>query len=269
MIGVVRRRLLLSSWVDPDEAAGVLPAALRPHIIGERTVVGCCVLELESVRPAGVPARFGRTVTAMAHRVAAEWDGVSGPMTGVFVPVRYTGSTLASLVGGRLVPGVQHRVPFRSSWDGERLEHLVDAGLRSVKVSVVDGPTSADAPGPDVCLAATLGLSPSLGGGALDAIDMRLSGWTVRPMSIVDLESPFLEQFTTAGKVSAHLMEGATARWCRGISPDPSGRWPLHSIRRGRRDEEACELGGQSEGVSVVGIEAGLQHDAIGTGQHE
>lgn len=274
MIGIVRRRLLLSTWVDPHEAAHLLPSPLRPHIVDGRTVVGCCVLELESVRPAGVPAPIGRSVTAMAHRVAAEWEGVGGPVAGVFVPIRHTGSTLASVVGGRLVPGVQRRVPFRSSWDGGRLTHIVDADDSSVEVSVVDGPTSVDAPGPDVCLSATIGLSPTIGGG-LDAIDMRLSGWTVRPMSIVELESPFIAGFSTRGDVSAHLMEGATARWRRGVSPDPSLHWPLGSfsagrtLRHGRRDEETGELGGQREGVGVVGVEAGLQHDAVGAGQHE
>jgi hypothetical protein len=82
--GNIRRRLLVNAVVDPDEAAGRLPPGLRPHVTAEGTVIGCCLLELDAIRPGGLPALAGRTLRAAAHRISADWDDGSGAtVTGV------------------------------------------------------------------------------------------------------------------------------------------------------------------------------------------
>src|SRR5262245_36571416 len=88
--GTLRRRLLVNAVVDPDEAAGRLPAGLRPHVTaGGATVVGCCLLEIDDLRPDPVPARAGVALRAAAHRISAEWDAGDddggAPVVGVFV----------------------------------------------------------------------------------------------------------------------------------------------------------------------------------------
>ena len=54
--GTIHRRLLVNAVVDPDEAARRLPVGLRPHVTALGTVVGCCLLEIDRIRPAFLPA---------------------------------------------------------------------------------------------------------------------------------------------------------------------------------------------------------------------
>ena len=72
--GTLRRRLLINAVVDPDEAAARLPVGLRPHVTDVGTVVGCCLLDVVRLRPAGLPAVAGIGMRAAAHRISAEWD---------------------------------------------------------------------------------------------------------------------------------------------------------------------------------------------------
>ena len=51
--------LLINAVVDPDEAAARLPVGLRPHVTDVGTVVGCCLLDVVRLRPAGLPGRGG------------------------------------------------------------------------------------------------------------------------------------------------------------------------------------------------------------------
>ena len=60
--GTIRRRLLVNAVVDPDEAARRLPVGLRPHVTALGTVVGCCLLEIDRIRPAYLPERAGMTM---------------------------------------------------------------------------------------------------------------------------------------------------------------------------------------------------------------
>src|SRR5215468_4819220 len=95
----IRRRLLLNAVVDPDEAASRLPAGIRPHVTARGTVVGCCLLQIDHLRPAPMPAAAGVSMLAAAHRISAEWSGAAGEtVVGVFVPGRRTDSRLAVVV---------------------------------------------------------------------------------------------------------------------------------------------------------------------------
>ncbi len=84
--GTIRRRLLVNALVDPDEAARYLPAGLRPHVTRGGTVVGCCLLDIDSIRPASLPGNVGARLRAAAHRVSVEWEDDMGATTvGVYV----------------------------------------------------------------------------------------------------------------------------------------------------------------------------------------
>src|SRR5918994_217777 len=108
----IRSRLLVNALVDPDEAAQRLPNGLRPHVTGEGTVVGCCLLDIVAIRPARLPAMVGTSLRAAAHRISVEWDDDSGATTvGVYVPLRLTHSWAAIAFGGRVLPGVHRRAP--------------------------------------------------------------------------------------------------------------------------------------------------------------
>jgi hypothetical protein len=122
--GAIRRRLLVNALVDPEEAAPRLPPGVRPHVTEQGTVVGCCLLELADVRPAGLPAAVGVDIRAAANRISAEWEDAEGrTFVGVYVPLRRTDSLLAAAAGGRVFPGVHRRVPVEVRADADTLGH--------------------------------------------------------------------------------------------------------------------------------------------------
>ena len=103
MVGTIRRRLLVNALVDPDEAAGHLPTGLRPHVTEGGTVIGCCLLDIDAIRPASLPAGVGSRLRAAAHRISVEWeDGAGATSVGVYVPVRHTDSRAATKLSAML-----------------------------------------------------------------------------------------------------------------------------------------------------------------------
>lgn len=224
--GTIRRRLLVNAVVDPDEAARRLPHGLRPHVIEHGTVVGCCLLEIKAIRPAGVPAVVGQRLRAAAHRISVEWEDESGAtVTGVYVPVRHTDSRLAAVLGGRWFPGVHDRarieVPasdFDLRWQIEPFD-AAGVGVRAA-VSL----RSADEVGAmcdqvgATCLGASVGLSPDRHG-RLEAARMEPTHRDAQAVIIEELESGFVDSFTTARLSTSYLMFDADVTWTRAAAP--------------------------------------------------
>jgi hypothetical protein len=216
--GVIRRRLLVNAVVDPHEAATRLPLGLRPHATELGTVVGCCMLEIDQVRPAGMPAAAGIRLRAAAHRFSVEWDGPSGePVVGVYVPVRLTDSRLAAMLGGRAFPGVHRpaRIDIVDTADGFtwRVEDAAgEFGIRvAVSVPAAD-PTTACDPVGRTCLCAAVGLSPDHRG-RLEAVRMEPDHQLARLVEITDLHSEFIAGFSTAQRAPSFLMQDIAVTW--------------------------------------------------------
>lgn len=225
MLGTIRRRLLINAVVDPDEAALRLPRGVRPHVTEQGTVVGCCLLEIDAIRPAGVPAVLGQHLRAVAHRISAEWDDTSGAaVTGVYVPVRYTNSSLAITLGGRWFPGVHERARIDVSTHGTglrwRSQPARSAGL-GIRVVVVRPPDDAaevcDAVGA-TCLGASVGISPDRRGRP-EAARMEPAHRQAETVSIDALDSEFLDGFVTAQMAASYLMCDADVTWTRDVGP--------------------------------------------------
>lgn len=223
--GTLRRRLLVNASVDPDEAAARLPAPLRPHVTAGGTVVGCCLLDIVQLRPAGLPAVAGISMRAAAHRISAEWeDGAGQTVVGVYVPGRMTDARLAVLAGGRVFPGVHQAAHVRMHEERGRLRWSVAARAAgdpsSVRVAVRLRPHLVEDEGCEpiggTCLAAVVGVSPRRNG-RLEAARMAPDRRTARQVDVDDLDSTFLSGFATAVPGPAYLMEDVAVRW----SPDP------------------------------------------------
>lgn len=218
--GRIDTRLLLNAIADPAEVAPRLPDGVRPHgTEGGGTVVGCCLLEIGDLRPRGMPAFVGVRMRAVAHRISTEWDtSTGGTEVGVFVPMRHTDSRLASMVGGRLFPGMhQHaaidliRTPAHLEWKVGEPPFDNGFGLR-VRV---DTQTPMVDPTPSVCATCvdpTLGLSPDHKG-RLEAAHMAPEGRDVRAVHVEELQSTFFDSFVTATPATAYLMEHLGVRW--------------------------------------------------------
>ena len=224
--GVIRRRLLVNALVDPDEAARRLPAGLHPHVIEGGTVVGCCLLDIDRIRPAPLPSPLGMKLRAAAHRISVEWaDGFGGTTVGVYVPVRHTDSRTARLLGGRWFPGV-HRpanVNIVESADGlcwtvTPASSAVDFGVRVTVAIAKQSPSPPCEPIGGTCLSATVAVSPDHHG-LLEAAEMRPDRRDAQRVVIGDLASEFLASFSTARAAPSYLIRDVSVTWTRGSSP--------------------------------------------------
>lgn len=226
MHGTIRSRLLVNALVDPDEAAERLPAGLRPHVVGGRTIIGCCLLDIAAIRPARLPARFGSSLRAAAHRISVEWENQLGTTTaGVYVPVRLTDSTAAIAIGGRAFPGVHRRAAIDLTQDDSEINWSVQAGADAGAYSVRVGASPRDAalvpcePIGGTCLTAEVGLSPRRDR-ALEAARMATNHRHAFPVEIHHLDSEFLASFTSATAAPSYLMRDVDVTWTRERAPE-------------------------------------------------
>lgn len=227
--GTIRSRLLVNAVVDPDEAAPRLPEGIRPHVADQGTVIGCCLLAIEAIRPEGIPPLAGQRLRVAAHRISVEWDDEFGAtVTGVYVPVRHTDSRAAVAIGGRLFPGVHERARVKVSVSVDSLCWRSDPhdasglGIR-VDVSYLSGmpPGATSEPVGATCLAASVGVSPNHRG-RLEAARMDLSHHDAREVVVEELESGFLDTFATAESATSYLMSDAEVTWERAAAPTSS-----------------------------------------------
>lgn len=228
MRGTIRSRLLLNALVDPEEAARRLPAGLRPHVVGDSTVVGCCLLDIAAVRPAGLPAAAGLSLRAAAHRISVEWDDELGSTAvGVYVPLRLTGSRAAIALGGRLFPGVHGRAQVGLTHDGRRFSWTVEPdrgpGAYRVRVdaSARGGGLSPCEPIGATCLGAETGLSPGHDG-EIEAARMTTHRRDACLVEVHHLDSAFLAGFKSAKTAPCYLMRDVDVTWAR--APVPRAR---------------------------------------------
>ena len=76
--GTIKRRLLVNFRVDPDAIRQQLPPSFRPKLHRGHAIAGICLIRLEDIRPAGLPALIGFSSENAAHRIAVEWTDASG-----------------------------------------------------------------------------------------------------------------------------------------------------------------------------------------------
>ncbi len=224
--GTIRRRLLVNALVDPDEAARHLPAGFRPHVVDGGTVVGCCLLDIDSIRPASLPGIVGTRFRAAAHRVSVEWEDEPRATTvGVYVPVRHADSRAARVLGGRWFPGVHRRASVELADDGRCLRWSVQPGHRATQygVSVIASIASSWTSMPcepigGTCLSAAVGLSPDRHG-VLEAARMEPDHRRAQQVEIDYLDSAFLARFTTAQQAPSYLMRDVDVTWSEVSAP--------------------------------------------------
>jgi hypothetical protein len=222
MRGTIRSRLLVNALVDPDEAAQRVPHGLRPHVVGEGTVVGCCLLDIVSIRPARLPAMVGTPLRAAAHRISVEWyDDFGATTVGVYVPLRLTNSRAAIALGGRVFPGVHRPASVNLTEDGRRLGWSVQAGdepgAYSVRVDASSSDGSPLAPCEPIggtCLSAEIGLSPGHDG-VLEAARMATHHRDAHDVEVHHLDSEFLASFKSATAAPSYLMRDVDVTWTR------------------------------------------------------
>lgn len=228
MAATVERRLLVNYRVDPDVAAALLPAGLRPQLVGGSAVAGVCLIRLAAFRPAWFAPRIGLRSENAAHRVAVEWDAPEGVRTGVFIPRRHSASHLAVLAGGRVFPGVHERAAVQSAEKPEQLSVRIDAADLHVQVDVTIVPDLESTLFPDLASASAffqkdaVGWSPTRSGG-LEALRLDTDSWRVGAATATRLESSFFDALPSGSARfdSVLVMRDVPVVWSSPIEAEP------------------------------------------------
>lgn len=237
MSSVIERRLLVNYRVDPEVAAGMLPAPLRPQQIGGWAVAGICLIRLGQVRPRWLPRGFGLRSENAAHRVAVEWDGPQGVETGVYIPRRDSGSALNVLVGGRLFPGTHHQARFDVLETRQDLHVAYASRDGSTRVSV-DVHTTGHFQGSelfsDLDKASeffrhdSVGFSATRDGERLEGLELGTGSWRVEPVDVRAVRTSFFDD-------RDRFPEGAATLDCVLLMRDIPATWsPLQSTSASR-----------------------------------
>lgn len=224
---VIERRLLINYRVEPEVVARLLPAPLRPQIVGDWAVAGICLVRLGQVRPVGLPSAVGVRSENAAHRIAVEWDGPDGVSNGVYIPQRDSGSSLNVLLGGRLFPGVHSLARFDVKESQQDL-HVAFTSQHSATQVSVDVRTVDEFSGselfPNLTAASeffrqgSIGYSASRDGHRLDGLELNTPAWKVHPAHTQSVHSTFFENKTrfptgTATLDCTLLMRDTPATW--------------------------------------------------------
>lgn len=225
IVGTITQRLLVNSWVDPDEVSPILPAGLRPHVGTNGVVAGCCMIEIAHVRPWPTPRFVGVSLRAAAHRISVEVGPVGRPTLAVYVPVRHTDSRPAILAGGRVLPGVHApaRIDIERddqvlSWDvSEAAENVDRFGINAT--ASLHGEAAVNSEVADIVIGTTLGLSPGRHLAQLEAVEMFPARSVVRLVELKVLESAFLSSFHSAVEAETLLMTDVDVTWTRSQLP--------------------------------------------------
>jgi len=108
-----------------------------PVIRAGHAIVGVCLIRLEQIRPAGLPAIMGFSSENAAHRIAVEWDERGVRKEGVFIPRRDTDALVNRLAGGRVFPGEHHAARFSVSESDLHIDFSMESvdGQVSIKLA--------------------------------------------------------------------------------------------------------------------------------------
>jgi hypothetical protein len=202
MAATVERRLLLNYQVDPAVVTPLLPAPLRPRLVGGAAVAGICFIRLSQLRPAGLPAMVGVRTENAAHRIAVSWDDPAGepPRTGVFIPRRHSASRPTVWFGGRLFPGAHDLARFTvREGDGElRVSFVGGSGTADVTVAEAAGwPGSALFSGlaeaSEFFRSGGAGYSATRDAHRLDGLELRTEAWAVQPAVVTHAASTYYD----------------------------------------------------------------------------
>jgi hypothetical protein len=201
LTGTIKRRMLINFRVDATAMQKFLPAPFRAKLHRGYAVAGICLIRLEHIRPAGLPAFLGFSSENAAHRIAVVWNDPSGEQKeGVFIPRRDTGSRLNHLTGGRIFSGEHHLAKFHIVDDGARVDFTMQSCDKSASVRVRG--FDSDALPSSSCFASlaesshffecgSLGYSVTRDSHRLDGLRLKTLDWRVRTLTVEQVESSF------------------------------------------------------------------------------
>lgn len=269
MSSVIERRLLVNYRVDPEVAASLLPNSLRPQLVNGWAVAGICLIRLGRLRPSWIPGWAGMRTENAAHRVAVEWDGMSGRQSGVYIPRRDSDSVVTVLAGGRLFPGEHHRASFDvretardfhvafTSTDGTAHASIDIRAAQRLRGSVLFADLREAS---DFFRDGSAGFSATRDGGRLDGLKLQADRWVVEPAEVLAVRSSFFDdsRLFPSGSATcdcALLMQDIPVIWTAirpRFPPSSTTFWRPPRLAGPRaRDHQAGFIGGD-DGLGAV-----------------
>lgn len=200
--GTIRRRLLINYRVDPDVMQRQLPKPFRPKLQRNYAVAGICLIQLGEIRPSALPAWMGVGSENAAHRVAVEWNDLTGKREGVYIDRRDTNSLINHWGGGRIFPGEHQQATFRTSDRNGRVELHMAAIDGAVRVDVIghDAETFSGtsifeslAEASAFFESGSLGYSATRAGRHLDGLILDTQSWSVAAFGVESVHSTYFE----------------------------------------------------------------------------
>jgi hypothetical protein len=226
--GIIRRRMLVNFFLDPEIARRRLPPGFRPKLHNGFAVAGICLIRLEQMRPKSLPSFLGLGSENAAHRMAVVWDEPAGGIgEGVFVVRRDTNSFINTVAGGQLFPGEYHSADFEVKDTGEE----IDFGMKSrdgdvtVRLRARIGSTLPAASQfadlktvSDFFESGSLGYSATRDNRRLEGMILKTKTWRIEPLDVEAVYSSYFadERIFPAGSVSfdsALLMRNIEHEW--------------------------------------------------------
>jgi hypothetical protein len=191
--GIIARRVLLNFRADPHVAQSVLPEPFVVETYNGAAIVGICLIRLEQLRPKGFPSRVSMASENVAHRIAVRYPVKGGMRSGVFIWRRETDQKLVQMFGGRLFPGVHHGATFSvQENDGQiSMDVKSDDGETDVSFSATTTtswqPTSAFKSldeASEFFQHGDCGFSCSLDQRSVEGMELKISQWSVKPLTV-------------------------------------------------------------------------------------
>jgi hypothetical protein len=231
---VIERRLLVNYRVDPEVAARLLPAPLRPQLANGWAVGGICLIRLARVRPGGLPDWIGTRSENAAHRIAVEWDEFGDRRVGVYIPRRDTGSIVNVVAGGRVFPGAHHRASFDVRETAKDF-HVAFASTDGTARAAVDARVAQQFRGSalfaslerasDFFRYGSAGFSAGRDRRRLDGVRLQADQWAIEPLEATTVRSSFFDDASLFPRGSATfdcalLMRDIPATWAA-LKPMP------------------------------------------------
>lgn len=210
LAGTIERRLLVNYRVDPDVAAGIVPAPFKPALVGGYAIAGICLIQLK-IHPTWLPQVAAFRSLNGAHRIAVTLpDGTDA----VYIPRRDTNSRLNTLIGGRLFPGTHHLAAVTMNDSGNRVSVDLNSRDGSTHVGVTATTANRLPPGSvfesvqqvsDFFEKGSLGYSDTPSGTCYDGLELRAQNWSVTPLAVESVESTFFGDRTRFPAGTAEL----------------------------------------------------------------
>ena len=223
LAGRIKRRILVNFRVRPEALAGMVPAPFRLKLVDGHAIAGICLIRLEAVRPRGFPAWCGLASENAAHRIAVEWDDAGTLRSGVFVPRRDTDSWINRLAGGRMFPGHHGAATFQVRDERGAISIKV-SGHGSGLAVFVQAREAEHLPGSSVFHTieqanaffqeGSVGWSATPRLNVVDGMELRCTGWKMRPLAVSEVHSDFLTRLGASAEFdSAFLMRVIDHEW--------------------------------------------------------